>query len=360
MTSAFGPGELMGLVFLVCALPPDRPASPRPSDLRETLQRQMVEAERLERVVAEAIRKADAVGRTNPTRAVDILKAAKAQFDAVGELLEPERREALLRQITQALRTWDTRPDLGEFRAWREFEKQGYFFLRPDRVVPRNEDSVPPLVRAVPPFDGSAFPDNWESVARQRNLLINLTETERKIVKTLNTLMSYEVEGKTLKEALDELRERTKMPIVVDERALNDLKITENVPVKLELKNMTTRTVLRRLLGDVQLTYVMHDQTIRITTPARAREMLKTRVYSVADLMPLSGGGIPTVFGQAQAYQTLQMLVVLVTQTVEPDSWEVNGKGGLGTITFDPKRFVLVVKQTTEMHYLLGLSAGMK
>ncbi len=52
----------------------------------------------------------------------------------------------------------------------------------------------------------------------------------------------------------------------------------------------------------------------------------------------------------------MQMLIVMVTQTVEPDSWEVNGKGGLGTIVFYPPTMSLVVKQTAEMHYLMGLS----
>jgi hypothetical protein len=101
---------------------------------------------------------------------------------------------------------------------------------------------------------------------------------------------------------------------------------------------------------------VVKDQSIQITTPARAKDMMSIRTYSVADLMPVVDMRMPLVLQRAQAYQTLQMLVVMITQNVEPDSWEVNGKGGHGTIIFDPVQFMLVVKQTAEVHYLMGLS----
>jgi hypothetical protein len=46
----------------------------------------------------------------------------------------------------------------------------------------------------------------------------------------------------------------------------------------------------------------------------------------------------------------------MIQTNVEPESWKING--GPGTIVFDPARLMLVVKQTAEIHYMLG--GGMK
>jgi hypothetical protein len=204
---------------------------------------------------------------------------------------------------------------------------------------------------ALPPID-------WAKIARGYKTAFHVTVQEKELVKSLGRRMTVEVEGKPLKEVLDHLKEKTGQPIRIDEQVFDDPKVTARTPITLNLRNVTTRTVLRRLLGDLGLTYIVKDQTIMVTTPARAREMLTTRVYSVADLMPLvDKKQLPAVHTQLQANQMLEELVELITQTVEPDSWELNGKGGVGTIRSDPIRFSLIVKQSVEIHYLLGLSA---
>jgi hypothetical protein len=44
--------------------------------------------------------------------------------------------------------------------------------------------------------------------------------------------------------------------------------------------------------------------------------------------------------------------IISSVQGIDPDSW--SGRGGPGTITFDPVRMVLIIKQSAEMHYMLG------
>jgi hypothetical protein len=356
MTLVVSRGGLFGLALLAGGLFPVRPAAAQQPDLlKETQQRLQIEAERLERVVAAALNDSDAVGRTNPMRALAILKEAKSQIEADKEALKPERREALGRKITLAMRAWGERadnptvvtpgPGPGTTRVNAEAKKQAEELRRmrddiahqyasgKDTIAARRELNrliadrrvqldLDVMKTMVPPIGDIEFPKDWVEKSKRRTTAIQLTETEKQIIKALNTPMTIEVEGKTLKEVLDDLRERTKMPIVVDQRALDDLNITYNSPVNLNLRNVTTRTVLKRLTADLQLTYVMKDQTIQITTPARAKEMLSVRVYSVADLMSLAQPGTPAIFAQAQAYQTLQMLVTLITQTVEPDKNE--------------------------------------
>ena len=222
----------------------------------------------------------------------------------------------------------------------------------------KNEAAIARQFAAMFPAPGDVtYPKDWLTRVAKRTTGIKLTEKEKEIVKSLNAKMTIELEGKTFQNVVDYLTEKTKLPIVVDGRALGDLNITYDAPVNVKLKGVSTRTVLKRFLADLGLTYVMKDETILVTTPARAKEMLTTRTYSIIDLIP-TGQGMAAFGAQIQAIQTAQMLMVTITQTVEPDSWEVNGKGGAGQIYFYPPTFSIVVKQTAEMHYLMGLSGG--
>ncbi len=54
--------------------------------------------------------------------------------------------------------------------------------------------------------------------------------------------------------------------------------------------------------------------------------------------------------------QTIQLIMQTIVQNVEPSSWQVNNPDAGGTITFDPVRMAIVVKQTAEMHLMLGVS----
>jgi hypothetical protein len=376
-----------GLAILAINLFLVRPVAAGEGDLiKETQERLRVESQRLEVMVSDAILRSDQIGKSQPSRAIEILREAKGQVDADKESLKPERREALLRKISLAMNAWGERADnvrttpgpytgTGTPRknpatdeALRQKEEaerrnssaKGALDMRADirRQTEEgfNRVNQEVLRSAIPEYRDIAYPRDWVEKMKRRTTGIKLTEEEKKIVKALGTPMTIEMEGKTFKEVLDYLKEKTGLPIVVDPRALEDLNITYNTPINLNLRNVTTRTVLKRLLGDLQLTYVMKDQSIQVTTPARAKELLTIRIYSVQDLIPVADMRIPPILNQINAYQTIQQLVLMITQTVEPDSWEVNGKGGLGTITFDPVRFMLVVKQTAEMHYLMGLS----
>ena len=46
-------------------------------------------------------------------------------------------------------------------------------------------------------------------------------------------------------------------------------------------------------------------------------------------------------------------MIGVIIGTIEPNSWWVNG--GPDRIVFDPSSMTLIVTQTAEMHYRLGL-----
>ena len=55
---------------------------------------------------------------------------------------------------------------------------------------------------------------------------------------------------------------------------------------------------------------------------------------------------------QAQTQENAKMIVDMIKNSVDPHSW-ITG-GGSGTITFHPGSLSVVIKQTAEMHALLG------
>ena len=67
------------------------------------------------------------------------------------------------------------------------------------------------------------------------------------------------------------------------------------------IKRATLRTVLRRILGDVNLAYIVKDEAIQVVTPARARETLSTRTYYVGDLAGTTDIRLGPFLGRLQA-----------------------------------------------------------
>ena len=99
-----------------------------------------------------------------------------------------------------------------------------------------------------------------------------------------------------LEDAITFLKEYHNINIYIDKPTLTDEGVAIDQPVTLKLAGVTFRSVLKLLLEPVQLTYVIEDEVMKITTSAKAGEKLQTRVYPVGDLVipiitPRAGGG---------------------------------------------------------------------
>ncbi len=139
---------------------------------------------------------------------------------------------------------------------------------------------------------------------------------------------------------------------MLDKPALDDIGVNNESTVNVSLNKVSTRTALKKVLADLGLTYVIKDETIFVTTPVKAKDMMTIRTYYIGDLV----GGYPDIrFGglmsQYQALATVAQLVQMIQGNIDKDSWEVNGKEGGGTVVFDPVHMTLVVKQSAEVHY---------
>src|SRR5205085_1294071 len=141
--------------------------------------------------------------------------------------------------------------------------------------------------------------------------------------------------------------------ITLDKAAMEDVNVSYETKVRLKLK-ATTRTVLKKLLADHGLTYVIKDERIHVTTPDRAKAITSIRKYYVGDLAATVNTRYGPIASQIQMAQLVQNLMQTIVSTIEPQSWQVNNPDAPGTITFDPLSMSLVVKQTAEVHFSLA------
>lgn len=117
------------------------------------------------------------------------------------------------------------------------------------------------------------------------------SESEKAITKALTEQLPVGgldfPEGTPLEEVIDYLRDEYEITIVLDTPALDDLGLGPDEPINVNLRNVSLRAAMRRMLSPLELTYVIDDEVLLITTEeaALSPEYLQVKVYPVADLV---------------------------------------------------------------------------
>jgi hypothetical protein len=100
-----------------------------------------------------------------------------------------------------------------------------------------------------------------------------------------------------LEEVVTVLEDDYGIPVEIDIPALDEIGIGPDEPVTASLHGISLRSALRLMLKQLQLTYIIQDEVLMITTPEQAEQDLVVKVYPVADLVlpidaTLLGGGL--------------------------------------------------------------------
>ena len=197
--------------------------------------------------------------------------------------------------------------------------------------------------------------------------------------------------GVTLGDAIDFVRDVGGVNIHVNWKALEEQNVTADTPVNVRLRSVSLRKVLGLLLteasGSDALTFYVDEGVVEVTTRELADKKVFTKIYPVDDLVmeipdfgePPSfnltattdqgsggggggGGSSGGIFGGSSSEtnrdqnntttreQRGEELVQLITETVRPDIWAVNG----GTATIRYFRGSLVVTAPRSVHEALG------
>ena len=154
------------------------------------------------------------------------------------------------------------------------------------------------------------FPDNppivypdaetWKELTVRRKErygsmeLSQQSPAEKKIQEALKQPTQIEFVETPLKDVVDYLKDLHHIEIQLDSAALKEAGIDESTPVTKNLKGISLRSALKLLLDELQLKYVVHNEVLLITTPAKAEsdEYMTTKVYPVADMvLPIKDAG---------------------------------------------------------------------
>jgi hypothetical protein len=106
------------------------------------------------------------------------------------------------------------------------------------------------------------------------------------------------------------------------------------------------------------LTFVIKDGNVHVITPDRMKDYTVVRYYPVQDLMAPINPRFGPIAAAAQRQQQANQLILMITQTIEPTSWQGLGERGFATISYDPASMSLVIRHTAEMHFMLGGGFG--
>ena len=134
-----------------------------------------------------------------------------------------------------------------------------------------------------------------------------------------------------LETVVEQLAQTAKIDIRLDMPALRENRIRQREPVTLSLNDRKLKTVLRAMLIDLKLTWILRDGVLWITSRDEAEAFLKTAVFDVRDLC-------------RDDAESEALTDAIVSQTNE--NWEE--QGGAGTIEF-ARPGTLVIHNTERM-----------
>ena len=167
-------------------------------------------------------------------------------------------------------------------------------------------------------------------------------EAETEIRQRLRSTVTFRFHETPLAEVLQRIREHCQINLLVNEKMLEDMGVDQRVPVSIEMHNVSVEAFLNTILPNLNLTWLIQDEALVITTPDHAQSRLNTRIYPVADLVFPPGS-------RSVIDADYDTLIEIITSTIAPDTWE--DVGGPGAIEPDPNTVALVISQTDGVHH---------
>jgi RNA polymerase sigma factor (sigma-70 family) len=159
------------------------------------------------------------------------------------------------------------------------------------------------------------------------------SDAEKAIEQALERPVQLNYKDVPLDKVLDDVRGWHGLNLAIDRPALEEAGISLQRPVSVQLRNVTLKSALYVVLHHAQLAYAVRDGVLVISTPAVCAGRPMRKVYPVRKLLEQDANA--------------EVLIRLITRTVKPASWDV--QGGPGTVEYYPLGRALVVNQTPDV-----------
>jgi hypothetical protein len=174
--------------------------------------------------------------------------------------------------------------------------------------VAAQEKSKPALAglkkekRAPAKFEQPVMPAPLSAAANTSKELLSLeaepvSKAQMRIEAAMNDPVDFTIDPQSLKEAVDFIKTRFQIPILMDDKTLEQAGIDPSTAeVKIAVPGIKLRNMFKLLLEQLPqpLTYVIEDEVMKITTVEKANEKLLIVVYDCRDLQ----SDFATAFGQ--------------------------------------------------------------
>ena len=135
------------------------------------------------------------------------------------------------------------------------------------------------------------------------------SDANERIRSVLSDSTSQEFIDTPLEEAIVRLSQSHDIPIMLDNRALEEVGLTTDMPVTISLKNVTLRSFLRLMLREFDLTYVVKSEVLLITTHEAAEQNKVLEMYTFPESLTSKSDEV----------------VKVLTAAVSPESWATVG-----------------------------------
>ncbi len=137
------------------------------------------------------------------------------------------------------------------------------------------------------PFGGEPAEQPAQRTGLERSHLKRADDerAEKVIREALETNTTMEFIETPLQDAVDYLKDLHGIEIQLDDRALEEAGMEGDTPVARTLKGLSLESALDLLLSNYDLTYVVRNGVLQITTPDAVAGLVELRVYDVHDLL---------------------------------------------------------------------------
>jgi hypothetical protein len=133
-------------------------------------------------------------------------------------------------------------------------------------------------------------PEVWQALSLRRLKwksvdLMRWNPAEEKIRNRYDKPTNVEWQELPLEDCISYLADFHDINIIIDKVKVQEEGVALDQPITLRLQGVSLRSVLKLLLEPVQLTYIIENEVMKITTTGAAGDKLSTRVYPVGDLV---------------------------------------------------------------------------
>lgn len=152
----------------------------------------------------------------------------------------------------------------------------------------------------------------WQDLTERRKIwkrtnLRNDSPTEASILQALDEPYQAEFFDMPLTDVIDDIKVNKRIPIIIDPNVIENVDTGQTI--NLSLSGVSLRSILKMILQPLEMTYIIEDEVMKITTLEEAEQKFFIYVYPVGDLVitPIAlqmatGAGGQGGFGQGGAF----------------------------------------------------------